>query len=180
MSKIGKKTIIIPENVSATISDGLVLIKGPKGELSVPFKSEISVSLEGNELKVSRKNEIKKTKAQHGAIRSLIQNAVTGVTNGYSKTLKLIGTGYRAAMQGKNLNISLGFSHPVIINAIDGIEFKVNEQDTIIVSGINKELVGQTSADIRAKRPPEPYKGKGIRYENEYVPKKAGKAAKSE
>lgn len=180
MSKIGKKPILIPENVSTTIGDGLILIKGPKGELSVPFKPEIEVSLESNEIKVSRKNEIKKTKAQHGTIRSLIQNAVNGVTNGYSKTLKLIGTGYRAAMQGKNLNISLGFSHPVIINAVDGIEFKVNEQDTIIVSGINKELVGQISADIRAKRPPEPYKGKGIRYENEYVPKKAGKAAKSE
>ena len=180
MSKIGKKPVSVPDGITVSVEPNLVLVNGPKGEITIPVKKTIIVKVEDNQVIVSRKNEAKTNKALHGTIRSLIQNAIIGVTDSYSKTLKLVGTGYRVKPEGQSLSLSLGFSHPVIIEKPVGIEFKLDGQDTIIISGINKQLVGQTAANIRSKRPPEPYKGKGIRYENEFVAKKAGKAAKTE
>ena len=180
MSKIGKKPVSIPDGVNINIEPRLVTVKGPKGQLTIPVKKIITIKNEDNQIIVNRQNETKMAKALHGTIRNLIQNAILGVTQGYSKTLKLVGTGYRAKPEGQDLSISLGFSHPVVVKKPENIDFKLEGQDTIIISGIDKQLVGQTAANIRAKRPPEPYKGKGIRYENEYVAKKAGKAAKTE
>jgi large subunit ribosomal protein L6 len=154
-------------------------LKDLRREITIPVKRLINIEVKGDEVFVTRKNESKQAKSLHGTIRSLISNAVFGVTQGYSKTLKLVGTGYRANPNGKNISISLGFSHPIEIAAVDGIEYKLEGQDTIIVSGIDKQSVGQITADIRSKRPPEPYKGKGIRYADEQVVRKAGKTAKA-
>jgi large subunit ribosomal protein L6 len=180
MSRIGKLPINIPDGVTVTIDSHLVKVKGPKAELAVAFKPGIKVENKDNQVLVTRSNELKSVKSMHGAIRNLINNAIMGVTAGFTKNLELIGTGYRVKLEGKDLNLSLGFSHPVIIKAIDGIEFKVDGQNKIAVSGFDKQIVGQMAANIRAIRPPEPYKGKGIRYQGEVIIKKAGKTAKTE
>jgi large subunit ribosomal protein L6 len=180
MSRIGKLPVAIAQGVTVTKTNNVITVKGPKGEINVAYKPDLEVTVKENEVIVERKNEIKATKAMHGAIRNEINNAVEGVTKGFNKTLQLIGTGYRVALQGKNLNIIVGYSHPVIQEAVEGIEFKVDGQDKIIISGANKELVGQVAANIRAIRPPEPYKGKGIKYIDEVIIKKAGKTSKGE
>ncbi|NMB56954.1 50S ribosomal protein L6 [Candidatus Beckwithbacteria bacterium] len=180
MSRIGKLPIIIPQGVEARVEGMTVLVKGPKGEFKTDFKKGVQVAVQDNQIVVSRENEIKSVRSMHGAIRNIINNAVTGVCNGFEKNLQLIGTGYRVKMTGKDLEFSLGFSHPIIFKAPEGIVFVVDGQDKLKVVGIDRQLVGQTAAEIRGLRPPEPYKGKGIRYQDEYVARKAGKAAKSE
>ena len=178
MSKIGKKPISIPAGVTFMIHADHVVVKGPKGEQTVPVaNSAIKVEINENLVSVIRANDERETKAFHGLIRSLIFNAVEGVTNGYKKTLKLVGTGYRATSKGAAISIAIGFSHPVEVPAVAGISLKVEGQDTIHIEGMSKELVGQVAADIRSIRPPEPYLGKGIRYSDEVVRRKAGKAA---
>ena len=177
MSRIGKKAITIPSGVTVTVTNDLVDIKGPKGLLKVRVLLGITVVVKDNEVIVDRTSETKQTRAFHGLIRSLIQNCVDGVVTGYKKTLKLVGTGYRAKAQGTGVSLAVGYSHPVEIKPVEGISIKVQGNDTIIIEGIDKQLVGQVSADIRKIRPPEPYKGKGIRYEDEVVRRKHGKAA---
>jgi len=175
MSKIGKKSITIPEQVTVTVADDHVLVRGPKGELKTPLVSGIKVKIEGKELFVERKNNLKQSRANHGLMRSLIANNIIGVTEAYRKTLKLVGTGYRVSTAGAGLSMTLGFSHPVTVDAVSGITFKIEGNDTIHVEGIDKQLVGQVSANIRSLRPPEPYLGKGIRYSDEVVRTKPGK-----
>ncbi len=177
MSRIGYAKISIPEGVTVEIRDDQVVVKGPKGELSTQILSGITVSVEDNQVVVNRSNDEKELKAKHGLIRSLINNDIIGVSQGYSKTLKLVGTGYRVAQKGQGLSLSLGFSHPVEVEPVPGITYTLEGNDTITVTGIDKQLVGQVAANIRKVRPPEPYKGKGIRYADEVVRKKAGKAA---
>lgn len=177
MSKIGKKPITIPSGATIAIADGVVTVKGTKGELQVAIPANISVAVEENLLKVARANEEKSTKALHGLVRSLISNAIVGVTEGYRKTLKLVGTGYKVSAKGAGVSLALGYSHPVDVQPAAGIKLTVEGQDTIHVDGINKEAVGQVAANIRTMRPPEPYLGKGIRYSDEVVRRKAGKAA---
>jgi large subunit ribosomal protein L6 len=178
MSKIGKKPISIPAGVTLTILPNSVVVKGSKGEQTVPVANPaIVVEVKENLISVTRKNDERETKAFHGLIRSLLFNAVEGVTNGYKKTLKLVGTGYRATSKGAAISIAIGFSHPVEVSTVAGITLKVEGQDTIHIEGMSKELVGQVAANIRAIRPPEPYLGKGIRYSDEVVRRKAGKAA---
>ncbi|NMC35613.1 50S ribosomal protein L6 [Candidatus Beckwithbacteria bacterium] len=180
MSRIGKQPVSIPEGVTVALEDRELVAKGPKGENRVKIQHGVTVTVADKEVVVTRKNDAKAIKALHGTTRNLINNAVIGAAQGYQKTLKLIGTGYRVAQQGSKLQISLGFSHPIDIEPVEGITFSVDGQDTIVVSGCNKHLVGQVAANIRAKRPPEPYKGKGIRYENEQIIKKAGKTSKGD
>ncbi|HOC07326.1 50S ribosomal protein L6 [Candidatus Woesebacteria bacterium] len=175
MSKIGKKNISIPEQVTVTVTNDYVLVKGPKGELKTPMVEGIKVKVENQEVIVERKNDLKQSRANHGLMRSLIANNVIGVTEAYRKTLKLVGTGYRVSSAGAGLSMTLGFSHPVTVAAIPGITFKLEGNDTIHVEGIDKQLVGQVSANIRSLRPPEPYLGKGIRYSDEVVRTKPGK-----
>jgi large subunit ribosomal protein L6 len=177
MSRIGKKVISLPSGVSAQVSGAEVTVKGPKGELKVVVLPGISVALSEGNMAVTRTNEERQTRAYHGLIRSLLQNTVVGVSEGYKKTLKLIGTGYRVAMKGQGLSLSLGFSHPVEIVAPTGIKLSIEGNDTIHIEGIDKQSVGQVAANIRKIRPPEPYKGKGVRYVDEVVRRKAGKAA---
>lgn len=177
MSRIGKQPIQIPEGVTVEIKDGQVKVRGPKGELNQEVRSEIKVEIKKDQVLVSRRTEDKLGRSLHGLTRTLIANMIKGVTDGWSKILKLVGTGYRAKLEGENLILSLGFSHPVEIKPVEGIKFEVKGNDTIIVMGIDKALVGQVAAGIRKKRPPEPYKGKGIRYEDEKVRRKPGKAA---
>lgn len=177
MSKIGKKIITIPDQVTVTLVDNEVTTRGPKGELKLTILPNIVVKIEDKEVSLSRKNDEKQTKANHGLIRSLIANNIEGVSAGYKKTLKLIGTGYRVSAKGAGLSMTLGFSHVVDVPAIAGIAFKVEGNDTINIEGIDKQLVGQVAANIRSLRPPEPYLGKGIRYSDEIVRKKPGKAA---
>jgi large subunit ribosomal protein L6 len=176
MSKIGKTPVVLKPGVTAAISADLVVVKGPKGELKVSLMPGIVVKQEGQELVVSRKNEVQQTRAGHGLIRSLLANAVDGVTDGYKKTLKLVGTGYRVSTKGAGLSVTVGFSHPVDIDAVAGIMLKAEGNDTIHIEGFDKQLVGQVAANIRAIRPPEVYQGKGIRYEEEVVKLKPGKA----
>ena len=177
MSRVGKETITIPAGVEIRINDDSVSVKGPKGELNSPLFADITAAQEGNTLTVSCADlETKKTKSFYGLARMLIANNVTGVTSGFEKKLELRGVGYRAQAQGKNLNLSLGFSHPVVYALPEGITATV-DQSIITVSGIDKQKVGQVAAEIRAYRPPEPYKGKGVRYVGEYVPMKEGKKA---
>lgn len=177
MSKIGKKIITIPSQVTVTVADKELTTRGPKGELKLTILPNIEVKIEGDKLSLSRKNEEKQTKSNHGLLRSLIANNIEGVASSYKKTLKLIGTGYRVTAKGAGLSMTLGYSHVTEVNAIAGISFKVEGNDVIHVEGIDKQLVGQVAADIRSLRPPEPYLGKGIRYIDEVVKKKAGKAA---
>jgi large subunit ribosomal protein L6 len=167
----------VPAGVQIKIDGSKVTVKGPKGEMEREFHPELSITLEGEVVRVQRPNDERQFKALHGLTRALINNMVIGVTQGYSKTLEVRGTGYRAALQGKNLVMALGFSHSVIVEPPTGIEFEVNPRaSTIIVRGYDKEVVGRVAAEIRAWRPVEPYLGKGIRYQNEIVRRKAGKA----
>jgi len=183
MSKIGRKPIIIPDGVEIKIEADLVTVKGPKGELSLPVRPEIKVGLkneaEVKEIVLTRKNNSKMAKSLHGLFRTLLANMVKGVVEGFQKSLKIIGTGYRVNLEGKELVLNLGFSHPVKVKAPAGIDFELKDQQEIIVRGIDKQLVGQVSANLRKVKPPDVYKGKGIRYKNEIVRKKPGKAVKS-
>ena len=177
MSRIGKKSIAIPAGVTVTVNSDSVIVKGPKGELKTVLFPTISVAVVDNEVRVTRANDQIQVKAFHGLVRSLLENNILGVTEGYSKTLKMIGTGYRAQAKGKGLSLAVGFSHSVDIEPMPGITFTLKGNDTIVVEGVDKHLVGQVSANIRKIRPPEPYQGKGIRYIDEVVRRKQGKAA---
>lgn len=176
MSRIGRKPIEVPKGVTVTTQDGIVKVKGAKGELELNILPNINVDLSDGTLTVTRASEEKSVRAAHGMTRAMISNMIKGVSDGFEKTLEIIGVGYRAQMQGKDLVLALGFSHPVEIKPPKGIEFAVDGPTKILVKGIDKQLVGQTAANIREYRPPEPYKGKGIRYSDEYVIRKAGKA----
>lgn len=178
MSRVGKLPIIIPENVKVEIGQEVVKVIGPRGELTWTFPRNIVLNTGEDGLRVSTKGHTKAAKAMHGTARALISNMVVGVSEGWSKVLELVGAGYRATSQGNTLSLTVGYSHPVEIEAPEGITFKVEKSD-ITIEGNDKELVGQISAKIRAVRPPEPYKGKGIRYKDEVVLRKAGKAAKA-
>jgi large subunit ribosomal protein L6 len=178
MSRIGRMPISVPSTVSVTIEDRLVHVKGPKGELMQPIPEGIHVVQQDGHLVVERASEIKRHKALHGLTRTLINNMVTGVTTGFRKTLEITGVGYRATMAGQRLNLALGFSHPVDVVPPPGVTFATEGASRIIVSGIDKQQVGETAAQIRRLRKPEPYKGKGIRYSDEVVRRKAGKAGK--
>ena len=175
MSRIGNKPIAIPAGVDVKINGQEVTVKGPKGTLTKSFRKEISIKVEGNEILVTRPNDEKLNRALHGLTRTLVANMVTGVTTGFSKTLEVNGVGYRVAKQGKDLVMNLGFSHQVIMSEIPGISIEVPNPNKIIISGPDKQLVGQFAAEVREKRPPEPYKGKGIRYAGEVVRRKEGK-----
>ena len=175
MSRVGKKPIAVPSGVEFSVKDNVVTVKGPKGTLTKEFNNNITIKLEDGHITVERPNDEPFIRAIHGTTRALINNMVKGVHEGYRKTLTLVGVGYRAAAKGKGLEISLGFSHPVIIDEIPGITFSVEKNTTIHIDGIEKELVGQVAADIRAKRPPEPYKGKGVKYADEHIRRKEGK-----
>jgi large subunit ribosomal protein L6 len=177
MSRIGRKPITVPDAVSVEVSPGLVAVKGPKGELAQVLSSEMKVEQAEGVLTVERPTNRGEHRALHGLTRSLIANMVEGVTEGFEKRLEIQGVGYRAQLKGKNLELALGYSHPVSIEAPDGIDFEVPQPTEIIVRGIDKQLVGQVAADIRKRRPPEPYKGKGIRYRGEHVMRKVGKRA---
>lgn len=183
MSKIGVKPILIPDSVTVKTEPGLLSVKGPKGELLLKIKPGIKVTLQEKdqkkEIKISRENDSLMAKSLHGLVRTLIANMILGVTEGFSKNLKIVGTGYRAALESKDLILNVGFSHPVKIKPLEGIEFEIKNNNEIIVKGSDKQLVGQVAADIREIKPPEVYKGKGIRYKNELVRKKPGKAAKT-
>ena len=178
MSRIGKKPIIVPAGVEVIINGGEVTVKGPKGELKNTFASQISIELNAGEINVTRPNDEPTNRSLHGLTRTLIANMVQGVTEGYKKELDVNGVGYRVAKQGKDLVMNLGYSHQVIVSEIDGITIEVPSPNKIIVSGADKQMVGQFAAEIRKKRPPEPYKGKGIKYVDEYIRRKEGKAAK--
>ncbi len=178
MSRIGKKPITIPAGVDVKLNGNEVTVKGPKGELKNTFNADIAIAIEGNEIIVTRPSDNKEHRSLHGLTRTLIANMVEGVTNGYSKTLEVNGVGYRAQKQGKNLVMNLGFSHQVIIEEIPGITIDVPGPNQVIVSGADKQQVGQFAAEIREKRPPEPYKGKGIKYADEHIRRKEGKAGK--
>jgi len=177
MSRIGKKPIAVPTGVTVTIDPEVVRVHGPKGELSERIPRDISVAQDGEELTVTRPTDRGEHRALHGLTRSLVANMVQGVTEGFQKTLEIQGVGYRAQLKGKDLELALGYSHPVPVKAPDGIEFEVPQPTRVIVRGISKQQVGEIAAYIRKQRPPEPYKGKGIRYEGEYVARKVGKRA---
>jgi large subunit ribosomal protein L6 len=177
MSRIGRKPIPVPAGVTVSIEPDVVRVHGPKGELQERIHRDITVAQDGEELRVSRPTDRGEHRALHGLTRSLVANMVEGVTSGYVKTLEIQGVGYRAALRGRDIELALGYSHPVSIKAPDGIEFEVPQPTRVIVRGISKQLVGETAANIRKQRPPEPYKGKGIRYEGEYVARKVGKRA---
>ncbi|GGN62678.1 MULTISPECIES: 50S ribosomal protein L6 [Oceanobacillus] len=178
MSRIGLKPIEIPEGVEVKLDGNKVSVKGPKGELSKEIHQDIVVKLEDNVLTLERSSDLKEHRSLHGTSRTMIANMVEGVTKGFEKSLEITGVGYRAQMQGNKLVVNAGYSHPVEIDAIDGIEIEVPKNTELTVKGIDKELVGAVAANIRAIRPPEPYKGKGIRYVGEYVRRKEGKTAK--
>ena len=179
MSRIGRQPIVLPAGVTVTVGEGnLVTVKGPLGTLSDTIRPSISVKVEGNTVLVERSTEEKLDKSLHGLSRTLINNMVVGVTTGYSKKLEIIGVGYRAQKQGKTLVLNLGFSHVVNFEEKDGITFEVPDQTTVIVKGISKQTVGQIAAQIREKRPPEPYLGKGVKYAGEVIRRKAGKTGK--
>ncbi len=177
MSKIGRTPISIPDKVKLELTASQVKVTGPKGSLTAPVFLGIKVEIKDNHVWIARDNNRKQTKANHGLVRSLIENHIVGVSTGYQKTLKLVGTGYRVQQQGAKLSMTVGYSHPVEVEPVRGIEFKLEGNDTIHVLGIDKQKVGQVAADIRAVKPPEPYKGKGVRYEDEVVKTKPGKAA---
>ncbi|ERI95350.1 ribosomal protein L6 [Clostridiales bacterium oral taxon 876 str. F0540] len=179
MSRIGRLPVAIPNGVTVTVTpDNVVTVKGPKGQLVKEMSKKINIAVEDTAVIVTRNNDEKEQRALHGLTRALINNMVTGVSQGYQKTLELVGVGYRATLQGKKLVMSLGYSHPVEIEAVAGIDFETPAPTRVIVKGIDKELVGAVAADIRTWRKPEPYKGKGIKYDNEVIRRKEGKTGK--
>lgn len=175
MSRIGKKAVQIPSGVEANLNDRVLTIKGPKGTLDMTFVNEVDAKLEDGAVTVVARGDGKRAKSMWGMQRTLVNNLVVGVTEGFSKTLELNGVGYRAQMKGKNINLQLGFSHDILYQVAEGVEVKCPNQTTIIVSGIDKQKVGQVAAEIREYRKPEPYKGKGVKYEDEYIFRKEGK-----
>lgn len=178
MSRIGKQPIPVPSGVDVKIDGSTITVKGPKGELSQTFTDILTIALEDGVLSVTRPDDSRTARSLHGLTRTLLSNMVVGVSEGYAKNLEIVGVGYRAAMKGSDLELQLGFSHPVVVIAEPGITFEVPQPTRITVRGIDKQRVGQVAADIRKWRKPEPYKGKGIRYEGEHVRRKLGKAAK--
>ena len=178
MSRIGKKPITILNGVTVDINGNEVTVKGAKGTLKRTFVPEMKITMNDGHITVERPNDEKRNKSLHGLTRTLINNMIIGVTNGYEKTLEINGVGYKAAKQGKNLNLNLGYSHPVVFTDPEGIETQVPDERTIIVKGIDKEKVGQYAAEIRGMRGPEPYKGKGIKYKEEHIIRKVGKTGK--
>lgn len=178
MSRIGKRPITVPAKVQITINGNNVVVKGPKGELSRNLPMQVEVKLEGETLNVNRRNESRVARQMHGLSRTLVANMVEGVSQGFQRRLELQGVGYRAAVQGRNLVLSVGYSHQVQIEPPEGVQFAMEGNTNVIVSGYDKEIVGNTAARIRAVRPPEPYKGKGIRYAGEVIRRKAGKTGK--
>lgn len=178
MSRIGRKPIVIPTGVEVSVKDKEVTVKGPKGTLTRSIHPEMTVKVEGNELVVERPSDDRNHRALHGTTRSLIANMVTGVTEGFTKKLELVGVGYRAQMRGNKLVLNVGFSHPVELEAEEGIKVEVPAVTQVVVTGIDKERVGAVAANIRAVRAPEPYKGKGIKYSDEYIRRKEGKTGK--
>ena len=180
MSRIGRAPINVPAGVEVTVdaANYVITVKGPKGTLTQNYHSRMNVTVEGNVVTVARPSDEKEDRALHGLTRTLISNMVVGVTQGYSKKLEVNGVGYRVALQGKALNLTLGYSHPVIMDAPEGITFETPDANTIIIKGIDKQLVGQVAAVVRSKRAPEPYKGKGIKYEGEKIRRKSGKTGK--
>lgn len=177
MSRIGKKLIEIPKGVAITKNGNIVKVKGPKGELENKFVSNITIDVKENEVIVTRPNDIKQNKALHGLTRALLQNMINGVVNSYSKTLDIVGVGYKAEVKGKDLLLNIGYSHPIYFIPPDGVALQTPTQTQIVISGIDKQLVGLVAAKIRAIRKPEPYKGKGIKYSDEQIQRKAGKTA---
>jgi large subunit ribosomal protein L6 len=178
MSRVGKMPVVVPSGVDIEIDGNHITVKGSKGELSRDFHERVAFQVEEGELVVTRPDDTRESKALHGLSRALLNNMVVGVSEGFSKELEIQGVGYRAALKGSNIELQVGYSHPVLIEAPDGITFDVPEPTKITVTGVDKEKVGQVAANIRKVRPPEPYKGKGIRYVGEYVRRKAGKAGK--
>lgn len=178
MSRIGKNPISVPSGVEVKVDGQDVAVKGPKGELSVTIAVPITVSLEDGVITVARPDEERESRSLHGLSRTLINNMIVGVTDGYSKALEIVGTGYRVLAKGSNLEFALGYSHPIVVEPPEGISFSVDGQTKVAVHGIDKQLVGETAANIRKLRKPEPYKGKGVRYAGEIVRRKVGKAGK--
>ncbi|ALS24875.1 MULTISPECIES: 50S ribosomal protein L6 [Paenibacillus] len=178
MSRIGRKPITIPSGVNVTIDNTLITVKGPKGTLSRELHRDMKINVEGNVITVERPSDNKLHRSLHGTTRSVVQNMVSGVTDGFAKSLELVGVGYRANKSGNKLVLNVGYSHPVEIEPENGIEFEVPSNTKVIVKGIDKELVGATAAKVRSVREPEPYKGKGIKYEGERILRKEGKAGK--
>ena len=178
MSRIGNKVITIPAGVEVNINDNFATVKGPKGELKQQFDKDMTFNIEGNEITVVRPSDSKRHRTVHGTTRAILANMIEGVSAGFKKELELIWVGYRAQMQGKKLVLSVGYSHPVEFEEIEGIKLGVEGNTKVSIEGINKEVVGQYAAKVRAVRPPEPYKGKGIRYVGEYVRRKEGKTGK--
>lgn len=179
MSRIGRMPIAIPSGVTVNVTpDNVVTVKGPKGQLIRTMHKDMNIAIENNHVVVSRPSDVKEHRALHGLTRALLNNMVKGVTEGYQKTLELVGVGYRASLQGKKLVMSLGYSHPVEVEPVEGVTFETPAPNKVIVKGIDKEIVGAVAADIRTWRMPEPYKGKGIKYENEVIRRKEGKTGK--
>ena len=175
MSRVGRKVITIPSGVELKQEGNKITVKGPKGQLEREFNPEITVKVDNGDINITRPNDLPNIRALHGTTRAVLNNMIVGVSQGFEKKLELVGVGYRVQAAGKGLTLSLGFSHPVEIEAVEGITFKVDGNTKISVEGINKELVGQIAANIRAKRPPEPYKGKGVKYADEQIRRKEGK-----
>lgn len=179
MSRVGRLPIAIPAGVTVTVSeDNVVTVKGPKGQLVKAMDKDMNIAVEDNQVVVTRPSDVKEHRALHGLTRALINNMIIGVEKGYQKTLELIGVGYRAQLQGKKLVMNLGYSHPVEVEAVDGVDFKLDGTTKVIVEGIDKEKVGAVAANIRSWRKPEPYKGKGIKYSDEVIRRKEGKTGK--
>lgn len=178
MSRIGNKVVVLPQGVEVKQNGNEIIVKGPKGELTRTFSEDIKMNIEGNEVTFTRPNDSKEMKTIHGTTRAIFHNMVVGVSEGFQKALELIGVGYRAQLQGSKLVLNVGYSHPVEITAPAGITFEVPSNTQVVVKGISKEAVGEIAANIRGVRPPEPYKGKGIRYVGEYVRRKEGKTGK--
>jgi large subunit ribosomal protein L6 len=177
MSRIGKKPVTIPGGVEVKLDGQAITVKGPKGELAMEVHPELGLVVEDGEIRVSRPSDAPEHRALHGLMRSLVHNMVEGVTAGFSRTLEIVGVGYRADRKGQGITLNLGYSHPIEYKAPEGVELEVPNQTTVVVRGADKQKVGQTAAEIRGFRPPEPYKGKGIRYQGEQIRRKAGKTA---
>ena len=179
MSRIGRQTITVPAGVTVTVNEeNLVTVKGAKGTLTTQINNKITVSVDGAVISVARADDERETRSLHGLSRTLIANMIEGVTKGYSKTLEIVGVGYKAAKSGKTLTLNLGHSHPIVFEEKDGITFDVPNSTTVVVNGIDKQTVGQIAAQLREKRPPEPYLGKGVKYVGEHIRRKAGKTGK--